>query len=58
MPSQASLQAPVLPGSVKMQVPSATPAIARLWMVDVPMVWKLNHRNSSPKPGISSSTTA
>jgi len=38
MPSQASLQAPGEPGSTKMKVAFATPAVARDWIVEVPIL--------------------
>jgi len=47
------LQAPGDPGSAKRYFPFATPAVARDWMVDDPMSWKLSARKSSPKPSIS-----
>ena len=34
-------------------MPRATTAQARDWTVEVPIVWKLSQRNSSPKPSIS-----
>jgi len=38
MPSQPSRQAPGDPGRQKMKVAPATPAVARLWIVDVPIL--------------------
>ena len=37
MPSHASFTAPGEPGRQKMNVPPATPAQARLWIVEVPI---------------------
>ena len=55
--SQPSLQAFGEPGRAKIYVPSATPAQARLCIVDVAIFWKLIQRNNSPNPGISFSQT-
>jgi hypothetical protein len=38
MPSQASLQAPVEPGRQKTNLPPASPAVARDWIVEVPIL--------------------
>ena len=38
MPSQPSRQAPGDPGRQKMKVAPATPAVARLWIVEVPIL--------------------
>jgi hypothetical protein len=51
--SHASFTAPVDPGSAKSSVPFATPAVARDWIVEVPIYWKLIQRKRSPNPGIS-----
>src|SRR5579871_966741 len=52
MPSQASRQAPGDPGRQKMKVAPATPAVARLWIVDVPISAWLTIRNSVAKPSM------
>ena len=52
MPSQPSRQAPGEPGRQKMNVAPATPAVARLWIVEVPILAWLNMWNAIEKPSI------
>ena len=55
--SQAVRQAEVEPGRANTNVPLASPAKARDCSVEVPISSKLIARNSSPKPGISLSSS-
>jgi hypothetical protein len=55
--SHAVRQADVEPGRANRNVPFASPAKARDCSVDVPISSKLSARNSSPKPGISLSSS-
>src|SRR4051812_16753934 len=52
MPSQPSRQAPGEPGRQKMYVAPATPAVARLWIVDVPILAWLSMWNAIEKPSM------
>ena len=52
MPSQASRQAPGDPGRQKMKVAPAVPAVARLWIVEVPILAWLSMWNAIEKPSI------
>jgi len=52
MPSQPSRQAPGDPGKQKINVAPATPAVARLWIVDVPILAWLSMWNAMEKPSI------
>ena len=47
MSSHASLQAPVEPGRANRYVPPATPAVARDWMVEVPIFSYRRHGGRS-----------
>src|SRR5216683_2640997 len=52
MPSQASRQAPGDPGRQKIKVAPAVPAVARLWIVEVPILAWLSRWNAIEKPSI------
>jgi len=52
MPSQPSRQAPGDPGRQKIKVAPATPAVARLWIVEVPILAWLSMWNAIEKPSI------
>ena len=52
MPSQPSRQAPGDPGRQKMKVAPATPAVARLWIVEVPILAWLSMWKAIEKPSI------
>ena len=52
MPSQPSRQAPGEPGRQKMKVAPATPAVARLWIVEVPILAWLSMWKAMEKPSI------
>ena len=52
MPSQPSRQAPGDPGRQKMKVAPATPAVARLWIVEAPILAWLSMWKAMEKPSI------
>ena len=52
MPSQPSRQAPGEPGRQKMKVAPATPAVARLWIVEAPILAWLSMWKAIEKPSI------
>ena len=56
MPSQPSRQAPGDPGRQKMKVAPATPAVARLWIVDVPILAWLSKSGAGGEPALATRT--